>query len=235
VTANRRDEERERVTLTAQALGVDLSTVTGTGPRGSVIPLDVLAASYRDADRRAGRTTSAARPAAPVDRRGPVGSVTSAGHAPVEPWLLAENAGTDAGPELRSLANRRGVRLRDVKGTGFGGAITPADVAAVADRQDAQQARAWQAANPAPITPVEPRVTFTASGLPVSVLAEVPAPVRPALAAAPTHAEAFALVERYPRNLSDQEAAERLASDRSVSVRYGGASPAGVRWPGDPR
>lgn len=62
-------------------------------------------------------------------------------------------------------------------------------------------------------------------------LRDVPAVVRPAMAAAETAAEANRLREKY-RGKGDDEARRELARDRMVSVRYGGASLAGVHVPG---
>ncbi|SNS54413.1 hypothetical protein SAMN04488107_2949 [Geodermatophilus saharensis] len=89
---------------------------------------------------------------------------------------------------------------------------------------------AHQAAYPKPQATPEPRITFTASGVPVTVLNEVPPSVRRAVAAAETHAAAYALGQRYV-GMADGEAAERLCTDRSVSVLYGGASSTGVARP----
>ncbi|GAA3785593.1 hypothetical protein [Micromonospora maritima] len=56
---------------------------------------------------------------------------------------------------------------------------------------------------------------FTASGIDPKVLLRSPAPVRPAIAAAPTTAEAYAIAQRYA-GMSDADAARALATDMSV-------------------
>lgn len=56
---------------------------------------------------------------------------------------------------------------------------------------------------------------FCASGLDPQVLRSVPAPVRPAMAAASTTQEAYALLDRY-RGLSDDDAQVVLSRDASV-------------------
>jgi pyruvate/2-oxoglutarate dehydrogenase complex dihydrolipoamide acyltransferase (E2) component len=132
---------------------------------------------------------------------------------------------------LRDLAGRRGVRLQHVRGTGPAGAITAADVVAVARRQDAERAAAQAVAFQEPKPEPEQRISFTASGIPVSMLSEVPPSVRRALAAALNHAVAYARVETYGQ-LGDDEAAALLRSDRSVSALHGGAGLAGVSVPG---
>lgn len=58
---------------------------------------------------------------------------------------------------------------------------------------------------------------FTASGIDPKVLLRSPAPVRPAIAAAPTTAEAYAIAQRYA-GMSDADAARALATDMSVPV-----------------
>lgn len=58
---------------------------------------------------------------------------------------------------------------------------------------------------------------FTASGIDPKVLLRSPAPVRPAIAAAATAAEAYAIAQRYA-GMSDTDAARALATDMSVPV-----------------
>jgi len=121
------------------------------------------------------------------------------------------NEDIPATPAVRTMAARLGVNLRNVVGTGVGGRITTVDVRAAAGvtapaPRPASNPYAAQGANlPA----------FTASGLDPAVLARFPAPVRPAMAAAATTAEAFRLGQAY-QGLSDADAAAKLALDTSV-------------------
>ncbi len=157
--------------------------------------------------------------------------MTLGGRPVIQPWLAAENARVACASDVRQLAGEREVRLLALKGSGPDGVITRADVLAVAAEQDRQRAAAHRRAFPEPAAAPEPRVSFTASGLPVSVLDEVPPSVRRALAAAPDHATAFALVGKY-QGLADAEARAELARDRSVSCDHGGIGPTRRTVPG---
>ncbi|GAB4083018.1 hypothetical protein GCU67_08105 [Modestobacter muralis] len=205
----------------AASLGVDTSRVYGLGPNREVTAEDVRrVAAYRDPIGR----HLAALPA--PDAR----SLTTGGRVAADPAVASFNSRVAvADPAVRQLANARGVRLDRLTGTGSNGVVQQSDVLTAAAAQDRQHAAAWAAVAPAAPAP-EPRVSFTASGLPVSVLDEVPAPVRRALAAAPDHATAFALVQKYGA-LAAADAERLLRADRSVLTTYGGAKlPAGV-WP----
>ena len=134
------------------------------------------------------------------------------------PAVAAANAGVTATPRVRALADRLGVRLADVTGTGAGGRVTPADVRAAAPREPAPVARLVPSGMP----------TFTASGLAPSAVLAVPTSVRRAVAVAPTAAIAHRLTQRYG-GLCDEEARVRLRADREVPYEYGGYG-----WPTDP-
>ncbi len=212
------------VAAEARRLGVDLTTVTGTGTGGRISLADVRAVAAA----RTGTPPAGPR-LAPVTAPPVLRSLTTGGRFAVDPGLSAENAGTDAERDVRIAADEAGVALRHVRGTGAGGRITLGDVLAASVAQDAQRHREYAAAQPAPAVAQLP--AFTASGIPVSALQQVPASVRSALAAAPTTADAFALVQRY-RDLDDEDAAARLRSDPSVSVDDGGAGPSTrYSWP----
>ncbi|WP_299956720.1 E3 binding domain-containing protein [uncultured Modestobacter sp.] len=210
--------------LAAEA-GVDLAAVTGTGEGGRVRAQDVRAAARAHVPE--------AQPQDPPQRPAPttLTAIGLDGRPIVQPWLAAENATVACDADVRDLAGGRGVRLRHVRGSGPAGAVTAADVLAVARRQDTERAAAQAVAYPEPKPEPDPRISFTASGIPVSMLSEVPPSVRRALAAAPDHAAAYALVQTYGR-LGDDEAAALLRSDRAVSALHGGAGLAGVSVPG---
>jgi pyruvate/2-oxoglutarate dehydrogenase complex dihydrolipoamide acyltransferase (E2) component len=209
----RRPEPTGEAVRLAANLGVDLSRVCGTGPAGEVTAGDVK----RVADYR--KDTARHLAAVPGEPR----SLTVGGRPAADPAVVGANTRVAvASPDVRQLANTRGVLLSRVRGTGPNGAVTKSDVLDSAAAQDRQRAVAHRRAFPTPQAAPEPRVSFTASGLPVSVLDEVPPSVRRALAAAPDHAAAFPLVERYGP-LADEDAARLLRSDRTVSTRYGGA------------
>lgn len=215
----------------AAELSVDLATVTGTGERGRIRLQDVKAAAARrqaERDEKA-REQAVTRPHLRVLPE--LRAIGLDGRPVIQAWLAAENASVMCDSAVRQLAGERGVRLRQVTGTGPDGWPTRSDVEAVADRQDRRQAVAHAEAFPEPTPKPAPQVSFTASGLPVSVLSDVPPSVRRALAAAPTHAAAYALVQKYGGK-GDDEAATMLRSDRSVSCLHGGAGLAGVSVPG---
>ncbi|MGY1823748.1 E3 binding domain-containing protein [Geodermatophilus sp. SYSU D00079] len=209
----------------AAELGVNLVAVKGTGEGGRVRLQDVRAAAQPQ--------TEAAQPPAPRLRLVPPAprSLTVGGLPAQDRAIVNENAGAAGSYEAREVADARGVALRRVTGTGPRGEVTVADVRAAADLQDAERAAWHAAASPQAQPEPEPRIAFTASGLPVSVLAQVPAPVRRAVAAAATHAEAYALVQRY-QGKADTEARALLAQDRQVSVDYGGSGPTRRSVPG---
>lgn len=213
------------VTRLAAEQGVDLTAVTGTGEGGRVRAQDVRAAA-RQRVLEARRQEAPQRPAPTALR-----AIGLDGRPLVEPWLAAENAAVACDADVRDLAGGRGVRLQHVRGTGPAGAITAADVVAVARRQDNERAAAQAVAYPEQEADPEQRISFTACGIPVSTLSEVPPSVRRALAAAPDHAAAYALVQTYGQ-LGDDEAAALLRSDRSVSALHGGAGLAGLSVPG---
>ncbi len=161
---------------------------------------------------------------------GPRSVTVGGGLAPDQAVVSANARVAVTDPDVRTLANGRGVLLARVTGTGRDGALTKTDVLTAAAAQDAERAAAQRRAYPAARPQPEPRISFTASGLPVSVLGEVPPSVRRALAAAPDTRAAYALVEKYGA-LADEDAARLLAGDRTVATRYGGASTGGA-WPG---
>ncbi len=221
-----RPEPEPGAVALASALGIDVARVGGTGPGGRVTRADVEFVA-RDRDYGAGGTTHLR--AIPSEPR----SLAAGGGLAADPAVVPANARvavTD--PDVRTLANGRGVFLSRVTGTGPGGAITKTDVLSAAAAQDAERAAAQRRAYPAARPQPEPHISFTASGLPVSVLEEVPPSVRRALAAAPDTRAAYALVEKYG-GLADEDAAARLRKDRTITTTYGGlGTPAGV-WPGE--
>jgi pyruvate/2-oxoglutarate dehydrogenase complex dihydrolipoamide acyltransferase (E2) component len=117
------------------------------------------------------------------------------------------------------------VRLAAVTGSGPDGGITKADMLAIAAEQDRQQAAAQRRAFPAPKPePAWELPPFTASGIDPKTLLYVPAPVRPAMAAAETTAEAYRLRERYA-GMPNDGARTALAKNRAVSCDHGGLGP----------
>jgi pyruvate dehydrogenase E2 component (dihydrolipoamide acetyltransferase) len=100
----------------ARQLGVDLAQVSGTGPGGRITSEDVEAHAARPpsppspAPAAAGAGTTAAPPAAPAAPAGPTAPPSS--------------------PIARKLAERLGVALASVAGSGPGGRITRQDVEA---------------------------------------------------------------------------------------------------------
>ena len=156
-------------------------------------------------------------------------SLNVTGRPAVMSWLVGENGAVICeSPEVRQLANERGVRLASVRGTGPNGRPTRSDVLAVAGRQDAERSRAQAAARPsvAP-TPTPPLPAFTASGLDPAQLLSVPPAARKAMAGAETLAAAYKIKNKYG-GLSDEEARARIAADHDVPREYGGYS-----WPTD--
>lgn len=143
--------------------------------------------------------------------------------------VAAANAAVHASARVRSVADRAGVALASVTGTGAGGRISVADVLAAerraapgaAARAGAPRAAAAAGRFPHPTAAdvdvratysgwlqaaraVRPEPTlfatgnlppFTASGIDVAELMNVPWPARPALAAAPTRSQALSILE----------------------------------------
>ena len=213
-------------TALASALGIGLAGVPGSGPDGQITEDDVRFVA-RDRDYRAGTTTHLR--AIPSEPR----SLTTGGRLAADPAVVTANtrvAVTD--PDVRRLANTRGVFLARVTGTGRNGVITKTDVLAAAAEQDRQRAAAHRAAFPAPKPePAWELPPFTASGIDPRALLDVPAPIRPAMAAAETTAAAYALRERY-RGMPDDDARTALARDRAVSCDHGGIGPTRRSIPG---
>ncbi|SET33279.1 E3 binding domain-containing protein [Geodermatophilus poikilotrophus] len=205
-------------TRLASALGISLAGVAGSGPGCQITEDDVRAVAARR-DYRAGTSHLAG---VPTESR----SLTTGGRLAVDPAVVSANTRVGVSdPDVRTLANTRGVFLSRVKGTGTGGAITPSDVLTAAAVQDHQRAVAHRAAFPAPKPePAWEPPPFTASGIDPKALLDVPAPVRPAMAAAETTAAAYALRERYA-GMTDDEARGALARDRAVSCDHGGIGP----------
>lgn len=153
-------------------------------------------------------------------------------------------------PLVRQLAQRHGVDLAALAGTGVGGRITDNDVyaasARLAPKRYGTQTAATSGDDGPPqaklipagsgylkIAPSAAKVeahrvqqlsaipAFTASGLDPQALLSLPGPVRSAVAAAPTLAAASELAQRY-RGLSDEDALAALSKDRTVSCEHGG-------------
>lgn len=146
----------------AEELGVDLTTVEGTGPQGSVSADDVVAAAESGGSSGAAsaedvKATPKAKKLAEelgvdlttVEGTGPQGSVSaddveaaaeSAAEAEAEeeeeeapPTAASESTGrVFAAPSARRLAREQGVDLATVSGSGPSGRITDADVRAAA-------------------------------------------------------------------------------------------------------
>jgi len=119
-----------------------------------------------------------------------------------------------ATPVVRQLADRLGVELRNVVGTGVGGRIRRDDVVQAAGAASSATVSRRAVGNPY-ASAGGSLPAFTASGLDPAVLARFPAPVRPAMAAAATTAEAYRLGQAY-QGLSDADAAAKLSTDTSV-------------------
>jgi len=227
--SNRTAAAQPRARQLADERGIYLVTLRGTGPNGTVTRKDVE--DYRDPYPMSG-AAALARMAEPLpgqlpDARTDVAS--GAGDWPGPDRLaVASNAEVHgADPAARVLANQHSVLLRNVSGTGRGGRVTAADVHAHVGRDAAARERQEAAARAlsAPAAIVRPVAysppAFTASGIDPKALLQVPAPVRPAMAAAATTAEAFALLEKY-RGLSDEAAEQLLGVDHTVAGQHGG-------------
>jgi pyruvate dehydrogenase E2 component (dihydrolipoamide acetyltransferase) len=141
----------------AEELGVDLTTVEGTGPQGAVSEEDVEAAA--EGGEGAGAESVKATPRAKkraeelgvdlttVEGTGPQGAVSeedveAAAETAAEPdaEAAAETGGEGrvfAPPRVRRLARELGVDLETVEGSGPSGAITEADVRAVGNGEAA--------------------------------------------------------------------------------------------------
>ncbi|MFD1513410.1 2-oxo acid dehydrogenase subunit E2 [Halomarina rubra] len=99
----------------AEELEVDLSTVEGTGPQGTVTADDVEAAA----------NTVESEPASPAPSTGESETASTATGQGQERVF--------ASPRVRRLARELGVDIESVDGTGVGGAITEPDVRAADD------------------------------------------------------------------------------------------------------
>lgn len=206
----------------AEQWGVNLQTVTGTGVGGRITLGDVRAKA------RAMRAGTGRPSIAPVARLGEPGASVSVAYGadgrPVRnPFVVAKNAGVNgADVQARELADVHGILLENIRGTGPNAQVTVADVQATVRQETAARALSAPREPAAASTLAEqPLPAFTASGIDPKVLLDVPAPVRPAMAAASTRADAFALAERYS-GMSDEAAEAALAGDGSVDFRYGG-------------
>lgn len=228
MTGNEEVRATAQVRALADRLGVHLAAATGTGVGGRITTGDVRNAARRQRAERTQRLEQA-RAEAPTAQPG---SLSATGRPTVMSWLRGENAAVMcASPEVRQLADERGVRMKYVHGTGPDGRTTVSDVLAQADRQDAGRRRAQIAA----ATPADTRVpewplpAFTASGVDPFQLLAVPEPVRPAMAAADTLAAAYRIKNNYA-GLSDEDARQQLMIDKDVLPEHGGWC-----WPTDTR
>jgi len=95
----------------AEELGVDLSTVVGTGPNGRITGGDVMSASKNPAASAAGSSTKAAAVSAPV----------KPAHIPAAGVIAAT-------PTARALAKKAKIDLASIVGTGEFGRVTADDV-----------------------------------------------------------------------------------------------------------
>ncbi|PGH46022.1 hypothetical protein COO58_17595 [Micromonospora sp. WMMA1996] len=128
--------------------------------------------------------------------------------------IKAANASLDVDPAVRRMADGMGIDLRALQPRPGQAALDASDVTAAY----AQRLRASRRSSPAAgpyATAAGELPAFTASGIDPKVLLRSPAPVRPAIAAAPTTAEAYAIAQRY-NGMSDIDAARVLATDMSV-------------------
>ncbi len=143
-------------TRLASALGISLVGVAGSGPGCQITEDDVRAVAARR-DYRAGTSHLTAVPSEPR-------SLTTGGRMAADPAVVTANTRVGVSdPEVRRLANTRGVYLSRVKGTGANGAITASDVLTAAAVQDHQRAVAHRAAFPAPKP--APELGFRSCGL----------------------------------------------------------------------
>ncbi|MBM0235462.1 hypothetical protein JNW91_29000 [Micromonospora sp. STR1_7] len=140
--------------------------------------------------------------------------------------VKAANANANVAPDVRQMADGLGVDLRTVN---------PQPGRKTLDVNDVVMAHNRRATTGNPTYDVTPRSAqtasgpytgsgntlpaFTASGLDPKVLLRYPAPVRPALAALPTLAEAYHVGQSY-LGLTDQEARERLSTDTRIPTEY---------------
>ncbi len=108
----------------AEELGVDLATVTGTGPGGRIVKADIEAAAD-------------GAPAAPAQAQA----------------AKADGARQIASPLARRIAADKGLDLAAIKGSGPGGRIVKADVEGAQPAAGAPAAAAAPAATPKPATP----------------------------------------------------------------------------------
>jgi len=209
--ANARATASAPVRALANRLGVRLGDVSGTGAGGRITTRDVHAAAPRR-----GPATLAAVPSAASAERSRVAA--------------AANEHVTAPTNVRELANHLGVQLRDVYAAGVSGATgmpTESDV----------RAQAGRLGLPGAASTAPPLPAFTASGIDPRALLDFPAPVRPAMAAAESRAEAYALGQRYA-GMTDELAAQALATDLTVppDQAHAWATATGFRYwePGSP-
>jgi pyruvate dehydrogenase E2 component (dihydrolipoyllysine-residue acetyltransferase) len=129
----------------AHELGVDLATVPGTGPAGTITRADVelAAAGAQPAAGPAAAGSAAARPAAA--QPAPAEAET------VPPRALAPAARPRVSPRARRVAAQLEVDVSEITGTGPGGAVREADVRRAAGAgAEAAATEPPQAANRAP-------------------------------------------------------------------------------------
>ncbi|MEW2382314.1 hypothetical protein AB0873_09510 [Micromonospora sp. NPDC047707] len=134
--------------------------------------------------------------------------------------IKAANAAVSAAPDVRKMADGLGVDLRTVQPRPGQTAVDIDDVKAAYGRRTSASRRGNptppNAAAAGPYTGSDGTLpAFTASGLDPKVLRRYPAPVRPAMAAVPSLAEAYAIGQRYV-GLTDDEARQQLATDASI-------------------
>lgn len=186
-----------------------------------IAPADASDLGWLSADAPVAVATAALAPAATASRPAPAAGPTP--DSDVVAWAAATGR-IPAGQEMAW----RGRLARDPAGT------TSTLKAMVAD-PDVILARAGISAS-APSRPIsasrpaavatgpytgEGRTlpAFTASGIDPSVLLQYPAPVRPAIAAAATPSEAYALANSYA-GMSDDQAATAMATDMRIPDQY---------------
>ena len=134
----------------ANQLGIDLSTLTGTGTGGRISQDDVEAAAKALAEQ-------------PASDPAPVAETATPAPAPEE--LARRNEAAHASPIARKLANQLGIDLSTVTGTGKGGRISQEDVEAVAGRTGAPaapEAVPTPSPEPAPVAQASAQTTAPA-------------------------------------------------------------------------
>lgn len=136
--------------------------------------------------------------------------------------VKAANANASVTPDVRKMADGLGVDLSTVNPRPGRTTVDVSDVVMAHNRRATAGNPAYDATPRAAQTASGPYTgsgntlpAFTASGLDPTVLLRYPAPIRPALAALPTLAEAYQIGQSY-LGLTDDEARRQLATDARI-------------------